>query len=288
MNLLLALLLQLYIPDIGPSGASSNESGVCSGNNWVKEIVANSAPVCAQINYSNLAGTLPNPAVGTKGGVEAKTCSGSDKVSAIGTDGIPVCGTDLGGGSGAPTGATYIVQTGHVDLTAEQILADLATGIVKNTTTTGVLSIAVAGTDYEPAGTYSGIGACGANTWASTLNDTAAPTCTQPAFSNLSGTASDGQIAAGAVDGGNLGEIADGSITADDLGTDSVSADELNATGVETELEAVLDLPDLQGILTDGQIPAAIARDSEVTAAVTMALREAVTPTTRRRIILIN
>lgn len=41
----------------------------------------------------------------------------------------------------------------------------------------------------EPAGNFSGIGACGANSWASTLNDTAAPTCTQPAFTNISGTA---------------------------------------------------------------------------------------------------
>ncbi len=39
------------------------------------------------------------------------------------------------------------------------------------------------------------------------------------------------------------------------LNTDSVSADELNATGVEAELEAVLDLQDLQGAVTDLQVP---------------------------------
>lgn len=71
---------------------------------------------------------------------------------------------------------------------------------------------------------------------------------------DLQGQVQDAQIAAGAVDGGNAGEIADGSLTTDDLGTDSVSADELNATGVETELEAELDLPQLQGQITDGQI----------------------------------
>jgi len=37
-------------------------------------------------------------------------------------------------------------------------------------------------------GAASGTGPCGANTWASALNSDAAPTCTQPAFSNLSGT----------------------------------------------------------------------------------------------------
>lgn len=49
---------------------------------------------------------------------------------------------------GAPSDATYIVQTADATLTNEQVLADLATGIVKNTTTTGVLSIAIDGTDY--------------------------------------------------------------------------------------------------------------------------------------------
>ena len=58
---------------------------------------------------------------------------------------------DIGGGSGAPTDATYITQTANGDLSAEQALGDLATGILKNTTATGVLSIAAAGTDYVTA-----------------------------------------------------------------------------------------------------------------------------------------
>lgn len=53
-----------------------------------------------------------------------------------------------GGGGGAPTDATYITQTTNATLSAEQALSALATGLVKNTTGTGVLSIAAAGTDY--------------------------------------------------------------------------------------------------------------------------------------------
>lgn len=49
-----------------------------------------------------------------------------------------------GGGGGAPTNATYITQTPNSTLSAEQALSSLATGLLKNTTTTGVLSIAVA------------------------------------------------------------------------------------------------------------------------------------------------
>lgn len=49
------------------------------------------------------------------------------------------------GGAGAPTNAKYIVQEANGDLSAEQSLGALATGILKNTTTAsvGVLSIAV-------------------------------------------------------------------------------------------------------------------------------------------------
>lgn len=58
------------------------------------------------------------------------------------------------GGGGAPTTATYITQTSDAGLSAEQALSALATGLVKNTTTTGVLSIAAQGTDYyAPSGT---------------------------------------------------------------------------------------------------------------------------------------
>jgi len=53
-----------------------------------------------------------------------------------------------GGGSGAPTDATYLLQTASGSLPNAQAMASLATGLVKNTTTTGVQSIAVAGTDY--------------------------------------------------------------------------------------------------------------------------------------------
>jgi hypothetical protein len=48
------------------------------------------------------------------------------------------------GGSGAPSTATYITQTADGGLSAEQAMGALGTGLVKNTTTTGVQSIATA------------------------------------------------------------------------------------------------------------------------------------------------
>lgn len=48
----------------------------------------------------------------------------------------------------APVGATYITQTANGTLTNEQALSSLSTGLMKVTTTTGVISTAVPGTDY--------------------------------------------------------------------------------------------------------------------------------------------
>src|SRR3990167_2261966 len=51
------------------------------------------------------------------------------------------------------------------------------------------------------------------------------------------------------------GDVTTSGSNAASLAVDSVSADELNATGVEAELEAVLDLAELQGAVTDPQVP---------------------------------
>ncbi len=69
-------------------------------------------------------------------------------------DGVITAISNGSGGSGAPSGATYITQTPDPGLSAEQALSTLATGLLKNTTTTGVLTIASAGTDYQAAGNY--------------------------------------------------------------------------------------------------------------------------------------
>ena len=70
-------------------------------------------------------------------------------------------------GTGAPIGATYIVQQSDGVLTNEQALADLATGLLKNTTGTGILSSATQGIDYyAPGGTNVAVadGGTGAST----------------------------------------------------------------------------------------------------------------------------
>lgn len=76
--------------------------------------------------------------------------AGSYAFLAPGT-GLSITGTTIDATTDAPTNATYITQTPNGTLSAEQALSTLGSGIVKNTTGTGVLSIAVAGTDYQAA-----------------------------------------------------------------------------------------------------------------------------------------
>jgi hypothetical protein len=103
--------------------------------------------------------------------------------------------TPAGEGGGAPTDATYIVQTANGSLSNEQALGALATGIVKNTTTTGVLSIAAAGTDYyNPGGTDVAVadGGTGASTASGARDGLELGTANSPQFTGIElGHASD-------------------------------------------------------------------------------------------------
>jgi hypothetical protein len=174
--------------------------GACGANQWASTLNEGAAPTCTQPAFSNLSGSvaaaqLPSPGATTKGGVEAETCSGNDKVSAINTDGTVTCSADQTGGGGVPTDADYVTATSNASLSAERVLT-AGTNTAIDTSVVGQIKVNLSGTHADSFHTdaYSGVGACGANTWASTLSDNAAPTCTQPGFSNLSGSATDAQI----------------------------------------------------------------------------------------------
>lgn len=67
-----------------------------------------------------------------------------------------LAGNSVNGSANVAFANKFIVQgTTDSGLSAAQFLGALGTGIVKNTTTTGVLSIAVSGTDYEVPLTFS-------------------------------------------------------------------------------------------------------------------------------------
>jgi hypothetical protein len=69
-----------------------------------------------------------------------------------------LAGNSVNGTANVAFSNKFIVQgTTDAGLSGAQFLGALSTGIVKNTTTTGVLSIATAGTDYQAAITASGV-----------------------------------------------------------------------------------------------------------------------------------
>jgi len=95
------------------------------------------------------------------------------------------CTVTESGGASAPADATFITQTINGTLTNEQAMSALASGLVYNTTATGVQSIATAGVDYIiPAGnvaTATALAAdpsdCGANVFATSIDAGANLTC---------------------------------------------------------------------------------------------------------------
>jgi hypothetical protein len=83
-----------------------------------------------------------------------------------------LAGNSVDGSANVQFSNKFIVQgTSDAGLTGAQFLGSLSTGIVKNTTTTGVLSIATAGTDYQAPITLTTTGNSGSSSLVSnTLN----------------------------------------------------------------------------------------------------------------------
>jgi len=120
------------------------------------------------LTYFLIAQVLTGTSTGERVVITPTTCTTGQFINALSISAVGTCATPVGGGAvwGSITG-TLATQT------------DLQTAL----------------DGKEPSGVFSGVGACGANTWASTLNDTGAPTCTQPGFGSISGTVTDGQLA---------------------------------------------------------------------------------------------
>ena len=105
-------------------------------------------PTSKKITFANIGGKFIPTATSVPG-----TCSLGDLFWDSDDNLLYVCDPAnsyvlVTGGSGAPTTATYITQVVDGTLSNEQALGLLNTGIMKNTTTTGVISIATAGSDY--------------------------------------------------------------------------------------------------------------------------------------------
>lgn len=101
------------------------------------------APIMPGTSASGaLAGTYPSPTIAANAVPLGTATSGNYVAEIVGcTPGEGVICTVSGGAAGAPTDATYITATPHAALSAEQALSALPTGLMLNTTATGVVSI---------------------------------------------------------------------------------------------------------------------------------------------------
>jgi hypothetical protein len=144
-----------------------------------------------------------------------------------------------GGAGGAPTDAQYWVGAAHASLSAEHNLGALGTGLVINT----------AGTPSIYAGHT-----CAASNWLTALSASGVGTCSQPLFSDISGSVTDAQVPNTiTVDLATLATTAT-TANAGDSATAFFSAGTIEAARLPA-------LSDLSGAVTDAQVPNTITID---------------------------
>lgn len=145
--------------------------------------------------YASASATLFTFTTGTIGtAVTAVTQSPATNNTTVATTAYADAAVAGASGTYAPIGATYITQTANGSLTNEQALGSLSTGLLKNTTTTGVLTIGVQGTDYyAPGGTDVALADGGTNA-SLTASNGGIFYSTATAGAILAGTATAGQI----------------------------------------------------------------------------------------------
>lgn len=142
--------------DVDTTGLPSDPTACASGQ-YVTDQNASGTLTCAQVGYSQISGTPTIPA-------------------------------DL-------AGEPFVTSSATTNLSAERVITS-GTNTAVDTSVSGQVKINLSGThsDAFHSDSYSGVGTCGANNFVRGVNDNNVPTCNQPAFSNLSGAATDSQI----------------------------------------------------------------------------------------------
>lgn len=215
------------LPPISDAMLSNAYSGVgaCATHQFAVTLARNAAPTCAQPAFSDLSGSIdpsqiPNPSASTLGGVESLAAVSHNFLTSISTLGVPTQAqpafSDL---SGSATCAQLPALTGNVTTSAGSCATTIGAAQVANTmlVNSGVTlnahslslggSLTLAFSDFAgtvaatqlpnpSASTLGGIESLAAVThnFLTSISTSGVPAQAQPAFTDISGTATDAQI----------------------------------------------------------------------------------------------
>ncbi len=201
------------------SGASLTN---LTAGNLTGTLPAISGANLTSLTAGNLTGTLPAISGANLTGVIATTAT---KWATART----LAGNSVDGSANVTFANKFIVQgTTDSGLSGPQFLGALGTGLVKNTTTTGVLSIAAAGTDYlTPTGIGSGLTSLTAGNLTGTLPAISGANLTSLTAGNLTGTLP-------AISGVNLTSLTAGNLTGTLPAISGVNLTSLNASNLSS------------------------------------------------------
>lgn len=247
------------------SNATANGNVVCEGDtaDTIETRIHVIDPTSSDKTF-----TIPNA---DSVAVQPLTCTGTEKVSAVSALGVVTCSADetgAGGGDAITVNTAAVSDPDFIDSTTVSV--DENTGATPDEIAWNVVSDSIDATHVDETDQFALSNAANTFVGASYTGPTA-----DPADSGiLRGSNAEALVCAEAsaagtdvclsvdsnevfqVTGGKLdgGDLSDASVGATQLGTDSVSADELNATGVESELEAVLEHDELQGFVANEHV----------------------------------
>jgi hypothetical protein len=163
--------LVVNVDSIGGSGTYANwtisvagiqgSNGVTSITGTTNQVIASASTGAVTLSLPQDIATTSSPTfVGTNfsGTATSLSIGGNAATASKWATARNLAGNSVDGSANVAFANKFIVQgTTDTGLTGAQFLGALGTGIVKNTTSTGVLSIAASGTDYAPATSGSAI-----------------------------------------------------------------------------------------------------------------------------------
>jgi hypothetical protein len=157
----------LQVQTISQTATPTNGTGILHGNGLVIDFITTSAGIRSALSDETGTallyfqdGALGTPSSGTLTNCTFPTLNQNTTGSAAKwTTARNLANNSVDGSANVAFANKFIVQgTADAGLSAAQFLGALGTGLVKNTTTTGVLSIGAAGTDYIGTGSIIGNG----------------------------------------------------------------------------------------------------------------------------------